>query len=94
MFSIPSTRNGGTLPKASSPLRMLGRQEGCQQCFHSFLLHCETETLMPQIQIVPHFGIAELQAYILEGGSGNEIHVKGERGAETAPESHTRHLNI
>lgn len=71
---------------------MLGRQKGCQQCFHSFfffLLHCETETFMPQIQILPHFGIAELQTYILEGRLGNEMQVKGKSGAETAPENHT-----
>lgn len=31
----------------------------------SFLLHCATETLTPQIQILPHFAIAELQVYSL-----------------------------
>lgn len=44
---------------------------------------------MPQIQILPHFGIAELQTYILEGRLGNEMQVKGKSGAETAPENHT-----
>lgn len=49
---------------------------------------------MIQTQILPHLSIAEFQAYILEGGLGNEIQVKGERGAKTAPENHTRNLNF
>lgn len=39
---------------------------------------------MSQTQILPHFGTAELQACVLEGGLGNEIQVKKERGAKTA----------
>lgn len=62
----PSTGSGGTLQKASLPSRMLGRQAGCQQWSDSgFLLHCATGTLMTQIQILPHIGTAELQAYSL-----------------------------
>lgn len=73
---------------------MLGRQKGCQQYFHSFLLHCETKILMPQIQILPNFDTAEIQASVLGGGLGNEIQVKGERGARTGPECHSRNLNF
>lgn len=72
---------------------MLGRQKGCQQCFHSFATLWNWD-FNDSTQILPHFSIAELQAYILEGGLGNEIKVKGEKGAETAPESHTRDLNF
>lgn len=42
---------------------------------------------MIQTQLLLHFSTAELQAYILEGGLGNEIQVEGERGAKIAPET-------
>lgn len=38
-----------------------GQTEGLSAMFSLFfLLHCETETLMSQTQILPHFGTAEL----------------------------------
>lgn len=46
------------------PLKDGGQRGGLSaMVWLSFLLHCAAETLMPQVQILPYFGIAELKAY-------------------------------